>query len=178
MKRRARQPAATTCKPQWYLVGLLFVFEPSREGKSPEALQRVDNFAHPELRRRRFLIAGPRTSGKTGGSAYPPRTARSHSKPAPGRLGSPPGLSSQNKNEQHRLVLHLARLRRHRVDVEPVAVQRRFESRRNCLPLTSNVIGGALSAGPASASPEAFGVRAGPLDTVVLAEIGAPSAVA
>jgi hypothetical protein len=44
--------------------------------------------------------------------------------------------------------------------------------------LTSNVIGGALSAGPVPASPEAFGVRTGPLDTVVLAEIGAPSAVA
>jgi hypothetical protein len=44
--------------------------------------------------------------------------------------------------------------------------------------IVSNVIGGALSAGPAPASPEAFGVRAGPLDAVVLAEIGSPSAVA
>ena len=32
--------------------------------------------------------------------------------PPPGRFGSPPGVPSQNKNEQHRLVAHLAKLRR------------------------------------------------------------------
>jgi hypothetical protein len=34
------------------------------------------------------------------------------------------------------------------------------------------------AAGPAPASPEAFAVRAGPLDAVVLPEIGTPSAIA
>jgi hypothetical protein len=150
VKRRARQvaPTAPTC-------GLKADLDASRytEGKRPEALQRVGNL--------RTLSYG----------AHPAEAHIHHEQHgatrSPPRGGLAPRQGCLHRTKTNSIVF-----------VERVAVQPRFESRRNCLPLTSNVIGGALSAGPASASPEAFGVRAGPLDTVVLSEIGAPSAIA
>jgi hypothetical protein len=50
-------------------------------------------------------------------------TNRTRRKPASPAGLAPPVLPLQTKNEQHRLVAHLAKLGRYRVDVERVAVQ-------------------------------------------------------
>jgi hypothetical protein len=145
VKRRARQPApsAPTCKPRWSLWGC---FSYLKIGFGASVLQRrkesrgspgVGNLRTLSYGGRGFLIAGhvgPRSrifwrqisgqnvrKSRRKGIATTNTTTRW--KPPPPAGLAPPVLPSQTKNEQHRLVAHLAKIGRYRVDVERVAVQ-------------------------------------------------------